>query len=116
MKIKNYKELEATRFDTEPAKGVAGVVAIGKADGAENFCMRVFELDKDGYSPRHIHAWEHEIFVHSGNGEVFCDGKWVPISSGTTIFIPGNEDHQIRNLGASPLVFVCIIPTGVAEL
>ncbi len=116
MKIINYKEIEPTRFDAEPAKGVTGVVAIGKADGAENFCMRVFELDKDGHTPRHTHAWEHEIFVHSGKGEVFCDGKWVSISSGTAIFIPGNEEHQIRNAGASPLVFVCLIPAGVAEL
>ncbi len=32
------------------------------------------------------------------------------------LFIPGNEEHQIRNVGESPLVFVFLIPAGVAEL
>ncbi len=52
-------------------QNVAGRVMIGKEDGAQNFCMRMFEMGKDGYTPRHTHDWEHEIFVLVGKGEVF---------------------------------------------
>ncbi len=116
MKIVNYKEIEPTRFDNEVAKGVAGRVVIGKADGADNFCMRVFELEGNGHTPCHTHDWEHEIFFHSGRGEVLSNGRWTPVSPGTAVLIPGNEEHQIRNHGDEPLVFVCLVPAGAPEL
>ncbi len=116
MKIMHYSEADPTHFDNDVARGVTGRVAIGKADGAPNFCMRVFELAENGFSPRHSHEWEHEIFVHAGGGEVFRNGEWMPVKPGHTLFIPGNEEHQIRNTGADKLVFVCLIPSGAPEM
>ena len=116
MKIKHFREAEAVVFDNDAAKGVTARVLIGKKDGAENFCMRVFELADGGFSPRHAHEWEHEIFVHAGRGEVFQNDAWTPVKAGDTIFIPGNEVHQIRNTGAASFTFVCIIPSGAPEI
>jgi len=42
VKVKNYSEMKPIRFDNDVAKGISGRVVIGKEDGAENFCMRVF--------------------------------------------------------------------------
>ena len=58
MKITPYTQAQATHFDREPAKGIAARVVIGKSDGANNFCMRVFEIAPGGHTPRHSHAWE----------------------------------------------------------
>ncbi len=116
MKILHYSDCEAKVFTGDQVKGVAGRVLIGKADGAENFCMRLFELAAGGYTPKHAHDWEHEIFVHSGEGMVFKGGEWAPIKRGTAIFIPSNEEHQMKNTGADPLFFVCLIPKGVPEI
>ena len=116
MKIQHYSEIQSTKFGAPGVKGTTGRVAIGKADGADNFCMRVFELEKNGYSPRHTHDWEHEIFIHHGNGEVYQEGRWIPVVAGSTIFIPGNEEHQLRNAGDQNFVFVCVIPAGAPEL
>lgn len=116
MKIMNYAKADQTRIDNDVAKGVTGRVVIGKADGAPNFCMRVFELDKSGFTPRHAHDWEHEVFFHSGHGEVWRNGEWQPVSPGSVAFIPGNEEHQIRNTGDEKLAFVCLIPSGAPEM
>ncbi len=116
MKIQHYSDIHATRFNAPGVRGTAGRIAIGKADGANNFCMRVFEIEKTGYTPRHTHDWEHEIFIHHGSGEVYREGRWNKVDAGSTIFIPGNEEHQIRNAGEQPLVFVCLIPAGTPEL
>ena len=116
MKIIHYTEAVPTEFDSGDMKGTTGRVVIGKADGADNFCMRVFELSKGAVSHRHTHEWEHEVFVYSGKGEVLCDGNWIPVKAGSVIFIPGNEDHQLRNLYEEPLVFVCMVPSGVPEI
>ncbi len=116
MKIVKVRDIAPTHFDNEVAKGVSGRVAIGKADGAPNFCMRMFELAPGGNTPRHAHAWEHEIFFHAGNGEVFHAGTWTPVEPGVAVFVPGDEEHQIRNTGDAPLTFICLVPAGVQEL
>ncbi len=116
MKICDYSALPGISMDGGAARGVVGRVAIGKADGADHFCMRVFEIAPGGHSPRHHHAWEHEIFVHAGSGEIFAEDRWRAIAAGAVIFVPGEVEHQIRNTGATPLVFVCLIPAGAPEL
>ena len=116
MKIKNYMDVTPKIFDDDIAKGVAGRVLIGKSDGAENFCMRLFILDKNGFTPLHAHDWEHEIFIHSGNGAVLKEGKWTPLEAGNAVFIPGNEEHQLKNTGDEPFTFLCLIPSGPPEI
>lgn len=116
MKIAHYSDTEPKHFESETVKGVAGRVLIGRDDGARNFCMRLFELSEGGYTPQHAHEWEHEIFIHAGRGEVKCEGRWVPVKEGYVVFIPGNEEHQIRNTSDEPLIFACLIPSGVPEI
>lgn len=116
MKILHHKDLTPTEFDGDTVKGVAGRVLIGRDDGAKHFCMRLFEVSPGGHSPRHAHEWEHEIFVHAGRGAVFRNGQWDDVEPGHSIFIPGNEDHQLKNTGDEPFVFVCLIPAGAPEL
>ncbi len=116
MKIMPYAKIQPTLFDRGPAQGVAARVVIGKADGAHNFCMRVFEIAPGGHTPKHAHAWEHEMFVHAGTGEVYGNGQWQPMAAGNVLFIPGNEEHQMRNTGQAPLVVVCLVPPTAPEL
>jgi len=116
MKLINYKTVASTHFDKGSAKGVAGRVAVGKADGANNFCMRVFEIAPGGFTPKHAHPWEHEIFFHAGSGEVYGNGRWNPIAPESVIFMPADEEHQIRNTGKETLMFVCLVPSVAPEL
>ncbi|SFM74430.1 cupin domain-containing protein [Thermodesulforhabdus norvegica] len=116
MKVVRYRDVPARVMDGGGVKGVRGRVLIGKDDGAGKFCMRIFELEPGGHTPLHAHDWEHEIFVHKGSGSVWQKGQWVPIEEGTAIFIPGGEEHQIRNTGTEVLTFVCLIPSGPPEL
>jgi quercetin dioxygenase-like cupin family protein len=116
MQIKEYAKVEATHFDNEQAKGVSARVVIGQQDGGDNFYMRVFEIAPGGHTPKHTHAWEHEMFVHQGAGEVYGNKQWHPVKPGNVVFIPGNEEHQIRNSGKELLVVVCLIPASAPEL
>jgi quercetin dioxygenase-like cupin family protein len=116
MKLINYTDVKATHFDNGPARGVAARVVIGKADGAPNFCMRVFEIAPGGHTPKHAHDWEHEMVVHAGAGEVFGNGQWQPMNAGKVLFIPANEEHQMRNTGKELLVVVCLVPSNAPEL
>lgn len=116
MKIIEYSAIEPTVIDTKDVRGVSGRVVIGRNDGAKNFCMRVFEIAPGGYTYKHSHDWEHEVFVHAGEGEVYNNGRWHPIKAGNVVFIPGREEHQLRNEGRDVFVFVCLVPSGAPEL
>jgi quercetin dioxygenase-like cupin family protein len=116
MKIVKYGDIPATHINNDVAKGVAARVVIGKNDGAANFCMRVFEIASGGNTPKHAHEWEHEMFIHAGEGEVYLNGQWNNVKAGTVVFIPGNEEHQIRNAGKALLTLVCLVPSKAPEL
>ena len=116
MKVLNYTDVMPIVMNNDMVKNVAGRVMIGKEDSANNFCMRVFEMKKDGYTPKHTHNWEHEIFVHTGHGEAFMDGSWHPLTAGTAVFVPANVEHQFRNTNDDLFTFVCMIPSGVPEI
>lgn len=116
MKIIKYSDVEPTNFENEIMKGFSGRVVIGKNDGANNFCMRVFEISPGGNTAKHTHYWEHEIFIHSGEGVVLSNGEWKTINSESVVFIPPDEEHQIKNTGQIQLIVICLIPSGVPEL
>ena len=116
MKVIHYTEVESQAYPGNVAKGAMGRVVIGQADGASNFCMRVFELEPGGFSADHDHDFEHEVFVHAGKGVVMKEGKPVEVGPGSVIFIPGGERHQLKNIGEEKLVFACLIPSGWPEL
>lgn len=116
MKIIEYKKIKPVNFDNEEMRGVAGRVVIGKNDGAKNFYMRIFGVAPGGYTHRHAHHWEHEVFVHAGEGECYYGGEWQVVKAGDVIFIPPDEEHQLRNKGKELFVFVCLIPANAPEL
>jgi quercetin dioxygenase-like cupin family protein len=116
MKLIHYKDEEGRAYPSDLAKGAIGRVVIGKADGDTSFCMRVFEIEPGGHSAKHIHEYEHQVFVHSGQGEIWNGEGWQDVTAGSIIYIPGGEEHQLRNNGQELLTFVCCIPEGAPEL
>jgi len=121
MKIVHYTEIQPGKPSGAtscalPGSGITGRVAIGRADGAERFCMRVFHLAPDARTNRHAHQWEHEVFVHAGQGAVLREGTWIPLTAGSVVHVLPMEEHQFQNTGKDPLVFVCVIPSAAPEL
>lgn len=116
MKIISYTDIPATAVTNNEAAGIAARVVIGKKDGADHFYMRVFVIAPEGHTPKHSHDWEHEVFFHAGEGEVYCKGEWKPVHAGSIAFIPANEEHQFKNVGKKPLIFACLIPSKAPEL
>jgi len=113
MHVMPYREIQGKPITTNDVKGVTIRIAAGPEQGAPNFTMRVFTINPGGYSPIHQHPYEHEVFIHSGAGEVEYEGKVKPVSSGTVAYIPPGAKHQFRNTGSEDLVFICVVPKGI---
>ena len=110
MKHTDYKDVPLEHFSGGGAKNAAIRWIIGERDGAENFAMRMIELEEGGHSPCHTHPGEHEIFVWRGKGELTIEGKNYPLEPGIAAFVPGGTEHQFINTGSEKLEFICVIP------
>ena len=110
MKLNHFEEIEQKKVDMPGAEGCSVRWLVGQEDGAENFSMRQFAVAKDGFTPKHSHPYEHEVFVLEGVGTVLSGDTEHEIKSGDVIFVSPDEVHQFRNTGDSDLKFLCLIP------
>jgi quercetin dioxygenase-like cupin family protein len=83
---------------------------ITEETGAPNFAMRLFEMAPNGFSPKHTHPWEHEVFILEGEGTVLGGKEERKFKAGDAIFVPPDELHQFRNTGTKTVKFLCLVP------
>ena len=110
MKVNHYEQVPQQAVEMEGSQGCQVRWLVGEVDGAPNFAMRQFEVAPGGFTPRHSHPYEHEVFVIDGVGEVFEGDIAHEIKAGDVVFIRPNEIHQFRNAGQAALRFLCLIP------
>jgi len=110
MKIAKSSDISKSPVEIEGVKDVDIRWLISKDDEAENFAMRMFELQPGGYTPLHTHTHEHEVFVIEGEGLLVYEGKEYQFNKDYVIFVPGNKEHRFKNTGNSILRLLCIIP------
>ncbi len=110
MKIEKSANISKSSVEVEGAKDVEVRWLISKDDGAENFAMRMFELQPGGHTPLHTHPHEHEAFIIQGQGVFVYEGQEHKFSVEDVIFVPPNKEHRFKNTGDSVLRLLCIIP------
>ena len=110
MKVTNTNNVEVQKVDMEGAAGCTVRWLVGEKDGAPTFAMRQFEVEQGGYTPRHHHPYEHEVFVLEGEGVVFEGEQQHALKQGDVVLVKPDEVHQFRNTGDAPMKFLCLIP------
>ena len=110
MKIEKSSNIKKSPVVHEGAKDVEIRWLISEEDGAENFAMRMFELQPGGHTPLHTHPHEHEVFIVAGTGIFHCEGEDYEFGPEHFIFVPGQTEHNFKNTGNSTLRFLCLIP------
>ncbi|QGJ71380.1 Cupin domain-containing protein [Planctomycetales bacterium 10988] len=110
MQVQHYEETPSQPVQMEGAHDCQVRWLIGHDQGAPNFAMRQFEVAPGGFTPKHHHPYEHEVFVLEGEGEVYEGDEARPLTPGTVVFVKPDEVHQFRNTGDKPLKFICLVP------
>ncbi len=113
-KVQKALEVVAKKVEMEGAEGATIRILISKADGADKFAMRMFEVQSGGHTPLHSHPHEHEVFVLEGDGVFICEGKEHAIAAEHVVFVPGGAEHRFVNTGDSVLRFLCLVPAAAA--
>jgi len=106
MIVSSYQETKAV----QELPGVVKREVVCADKGAPNFCMRVFDIEPGSSTPSHEHAWEHEIYVLSGQGVAVGEQGEIPIAKDSCVFVPPNEHHCFINNGSEILRMICVIP------
>ncbi len=108
--VKRSEEEIAWQEVGSGAKGVRVRWLVDESMGAENFALRIFEVEPGGYTPAHSHPYEHEVYVLEGEGKLTLEGEEIPIKKGDAIFVPPDKGHQFTNTGSEKLRFICVVP------
>jgi len=110
MKVAHQEQVDQAPVTMEGSRGCQVRWLVDAQQGAPNFAMRQFEVAPGGYTPRHSHPYEHEVFVLEGSGVVMEGDAEHPLAAGDFVFVSPDEIHQFRNTGSVPLKFLCMVP------
>jgi len=110
MKVNHYEQVAQAPVTMEGASGCKVRWLVDEAQGAPNFAMRQFEVAPGGYTPKHSHSFEHEVFVLEGEGVVLEGDVEHRLRAGDFVLVTPDEVHQFRNTGSTPLKFLCLVP------
>lgn len=110
MKVKQLEEVANQPVDMPGSSGCQVRWLVGQADAAPNFAMRQFEVAPGGYTPKHNHPYEHEVYVLEGEGVVLEGDVEHQLTPGKVVYVAPNEVHQFQNRGSVPLKFLCMVP------
>ncbi|MBM4001152.1 MAG: cupin domain-containing protein [Planctomycetes bacterium] len=114
MKVQDAGDVPLRPVTMEGAWGCGVRWLLCEPDGAPNFAMRQFDVAPGGFTPRHSHPYEHEVYVLEGEGVVLQGDVERPLKAGHVVLVDPDEVHQFRNTGSTTLRFLCLIPNSAA--
>lgn len=92
-----------------PFDGVRRVELIGQNGEQTDFDLRYFELAAGGYTSLEKHLHTHVIIAVRGAGEVSVAGHHHALKPTDVVYVAPLEVHQLRNVGAEPFGFFCVV-------
>jgi len=111
MKMKKADEFPKQVKEGNGFKGMTANWLWTSEDGIENFAMRLMEFEPGGHTSFHDHLEEHQFFFLEGEPAfVDSEGKEIRLSAGDTLYCGPNEPHQVKNVGATKMRMICMIP------
>ncbi|HKJ91836.1 MAG TPA: cupin domain-containing protein [Longimicrobiales bacterium] len=97
------------RQAVDAGRDTAIQVLLGPDEGAPNFVMRRFIMERGGGIPTHSNAVEHEQYVLRGRARVTVGDAVHEVGADDTLFIPAGVTHSYDVL-EGPFEFLCVVP------
>ena len=110
MIVAHERDVQRLKLEGDSLKNVHKKVLISPKEGWEGYVMRVFDLDVDGYTPKHSHPWPHINYILKGKGTLHLDGVDHEVEAGSYAYVPENKIHQFSNQGNELFSMICIVP------
>ena len=99
---------------SDPVRGQVGFRTLlgGEETATDSFTAGVTEMQPGGWLGLHRHEPSEVYYIVQGDGLLEIDGEQRAVGAGSTVFIPGDAEHGIRNTGEEPLRFFYAFAVG----
>lgn len=84
-------------------------VLVGPEEGAPNFVLRRFRMERGGGIPAHTNEVEHEQYVLRGRARITIAGEVHDVRADDTLYIPAGVPHSYEVV-EGPFEFLCVVP------
>jgi probable phosphoglycerate mutase len=84
-------------------------VELGPAEGAPNYVLRRFRMEKGGGMPLHTNEVEHEQYVLRGRATVRIGDDVHQVGPDDALYIPAGTPHSYDVI-EGPFEFICVVP------
>ena len=105
------------RMQRPPPQGVAALaspflIKVDRKNGGSPDLVMLYRDVEPGkaIAPHHHPSMGEILFVQRGSGVASVGSREVPVTAGTTIYIPPNTSAGLRNTGTVPLTTVAVFP------
>ncbi len=110
MYVTNVRGAASMRFLEEGSHNVRMRQLIGREDGARRTAMHELTFGRGGYSAKHVHAWDHQLFVTEGRGVAIVNGRKISLRPGVVLLVQPGEEHEFVQRGKGSLRFLIVTP------
>ncbi|MBS4536349.1 cupin domain-containing protein [Clostridium sp. D2Q-14] len=110
MIVSHEKNVKTIKFNNSEVKNAIMKALISPKEGWDGHVMRVMEVGKEGYTPKHSHPWPHINYILEGKGILHIDGEDNEVKAGSFAYVPADKIHQFKNIGEDRFKFICIVP------
>lgn len=91
------------RPTASPLPGIAHITLASHADGLSELSVWRQTMAPGAATPPHRHDCDEVVLCLGGWGEVHTDGHVLRFGADSTVILPAGRDHQLFNVGATPL-------------
>lgn len=106
-------EVEAVQLPGRAHKMIVGPANFGPA---KRMCFGVADFPPRQHAPAHMHSEQEEIlYVLTGSGEFYFDGRPESVEPGTCIYIPPGVEHSINNTSDEVMKVVYVFSPPVVQ-
>lgn len=114
--IYTWEEVQPLLINQDEVQNILKHVLIGPDDGSTNFTIRYFQVPVGGKTFFHRHEHEHGMLILHGKAKIQINDDFFELNPLDSLYVSGEDLHQITNIGDAPLGFLCIIPGKAKEL
>ncbi|MBI3382075.1 MAG: cupin domain-containing protein [Aquabacterium sp.] len=97
------------RPKASPIPGIAHITLASHADGLSELSVWRQTMSPGAATPPHHHDCDEVVLCLAGWGEVHSHGQVQRFGADATLILPAGRDHQIFNVGPTPLETIGIL-------
>jgi quercetin dioxygenase-like cupin family protein len=105
-----WEGVSPVEINTPDVHGIIKHVLVGPDDGAPTFVIRYFQVPINESTFDHQHPHEHGMVILHGKARLMINQEFHELGPLDSVFVSGNDRHQLVNIGDSTLGFLCVIP------